>query len=134
MSDDGPITRPDRPLTATGTLVVRVETILDEIARLRQDVAALGKSIDERVSLPPPVILPMPEAGESTPDDSKTAAGAVRPSLAVKAAEGTTQFTKVLMIAAGILSVAGQIVAVWKPAYAGPIVEALRLLASLGGG
>lgn len=57
-----------------------------------------------------------------------------RPSLAAQAAKGTTRLTKGLVVAIGLLSVAGQIIAIWKPEYAGPIIEALRLLASLGGG
>lgn len=117
--DEGTPTAPARPLTTTAALVVRVETVLDQVAMVRQDVAALAKVVAERHSLPAP---------ESIPVDKP------RPSLAVKAAKGTTHIGKGLMIAMGVLSVVGQVIAVWKPAYAGPIIEALRLLASLGGG
>lgn len=110
MSDDElPPTNPPRPLTSVGTLTV----VLDKVEAMQKDLASLNKFVAERTAtLPPPS----------------------RPSLAVKAAEGTSRVTKALMIATGVLSVAGQIVAIWKPAYAGPIIEALRLLASLGGG
>jgi hypothetical protein len=116
--DEGTPTAPARPLTTTAALVVKVETVLDQVAFLRQDVAALARMVDRR-SLPSPESIPVVEP---------------RPSLAVKAAKGTTHVGKVLMIATGVLSVVGQVIALWKPAYAGPIIEALRLLASLGGG
>lgn len=118
IDDEGTPTAPARPLTTTAALVVRVETVLDQVAMVRQDVAALAKVVVERSMRSPesePVVDP-------------------RPSLAVKAAKGTTHIGKGLMIAMGVLSVVGQVIALWKPAYAGPIIEALRLLASLGGG
>lgn len=128
--DDIP-TAPARPLTATATLVVRVETCLEEIAAARQEIAGLrsfigcplaasaaavaNDSANDR-SLPPPARLPVVEP---------------RPSLGVQAARHTTQWSRRLMIALGVLSVAGQVVAIWKPHIGGPIVDALKLLASL---
>lgn len=117
--DEGTPTAPGRPTTMTATLVVRVETVLDEVARVRQEVAALAKLIASRSTQPTPDSIPVVEP---------------RPSLAVKAARQGTRWGRALMIATGVLSVVGQVIALWKPAYAGPIIEALRLLASLGGG
>jgi hypothetical protein len=54
--------------------------------------------------------------------------------MAVKAARGTTHVGKIVMVATGILSVVGQVIAIWRPEYSGPIIDALRLLASLGSG
>ena len=101
--------------------------MLGEVAAMRADLSALMTLVVERRSLPAPAAIPIVDAPASIPVVVE------RPSLAVKAAKGTTHVGKVVMIAAGILSVAGQVVALWKP-EAGPIVEALRLLASLGGG
>jgi hypothetical protein len=105
MASEDEITPPPRQLSSLAGIVTRVETLIERV----DSVVAH----QQRTTLP--------AAGD-------------RPSLAVKAARGTTRVGKVLMICAGVLSVAGQVVAIWKPAYAGPIVEALRLLASLGGG
>ncbi len=119
--DEGTPTSPARPLTTTAALVVRVETVLDQVAMVRRDVATLAKLIAERQPVQEPEAQPVPMVQP-------------RPSLAVKAAKRTTRIGKGLMIATGVLSVVGQVIALWKPAYAGPIIEALRLLASLGGG
>jgi len=104
MADE--TTPPPRQLSSLAGLVTRVETLIEKVDAVAER--------QERTTMP--------------------AAAEPRPSLAVKAATGTKRVGKVLMIATGILSIAGQIIALWKPAYAGPIIEALRLLGSLGGG
>jgi len=120
VDDEGTPTAPARPLTTTAALVVRVETVLDQVAFLRQDVAALTKLLAGRQSEPSPESIPVVVEP--------------RPSLAVKAAREGTRWGRVLMMATGVLSVVGQVIALWKPEFGGPIVEALRLIASLGGG
>jgi hypothetical protein len=92
------------------------------------DLTLTVKAIDRRIE--PQVIrisaVPSPESLVPSPP-------APRPSMAVKAARGTTRVGQIVMVGTGILSVTGQVIAIWKPQYAGPIIEALRLLASLGG-
>ena len=96
---------------------------LDEVIR---DVASIKKHLigdpnDVRFS-------PVPSA-PSAPITIKPT-----PSIAVRAAKGTPKIARILFIATGALTFAGQVVALWKPEYTGPIFQALKLLGSLGGG
>ncbi len=115
---------PPRPLPSLATVQTTVEVLVGQIKGMRLDIEALGKLVREQPldvriasSAPPAPLTPQP-----------------RPSMAAKAAHGGSKVAQIVMIATGILTVAGQIAAVWKPQYTGPIVQALRLLASLGGG
>jgi hypothetical protein len=106
------------------TLVSRIETILEQIEAMRGELGALTRAIADG-----PLRLDV-----TIPRDALPIVVEPRPSLAVKAAQRTKRIGRVLMIGTGVLSVAGQIIALWKPAYKGPIIQALQLLASLGGG
>jgi len=116
---------PPRPIPTLATVQTTVEVLVGQIKGLRLDTERLGKLI----AAPPPDVLRI-----STPPNSTSAAPPPRPSMAAKAAKGGGWLGKAVLIASGVLTVAGQIVAVWKPEYTGPIIQALRLLGSLGGG
>lgn len=118
---------PPRPIPTVATVQTTVEVLVGQIKGLRLEVERLGKLMSEpdvlRISRVPSPTSLMP-----------TPVPAPRPSMAVKAAKGAGQWGKIIMIGTGALTVLGQVVALWKPEYTGPIIQALRLLASLGGG
>lgn len=106
-----------------------VEVLVGQMKGLRLEVEALSRLITD----PPPAVLrvpPVPAREELAPPSVPTAK---RPSMAVKAARDASSLGKVVMIGTGVLTVAGQLVSLIRPEYTGPIVQALRLLASLGG-
>lgn len=51
-----------------------------------------------------------------------------RPSRAVQAAQKTGTAAKVFTLGLGVLALAGQGIALWRPEYTGPIVGALKLV------
>lgn len=122
-----PALPPPRPIPTLATVQTTIEAVMGQVKGLRLELEALTAMTRYpdvlRVSrVPSPASLlpsPVPEP---------------RPSMAAKAAHGAGKWGKVAMIATGALTVVGQVVALWKPEYTGPIVQALRLLASLGGG
>lgn len=107
------------------TVQTTVEVLVGQIKGLRLEIDRLGLIITDplpsvlRISAPPlvPTNITIPP----------------RPSMAVKAALGGGKLAKIVLIVTGVLTVAGQLAAVIKPEYTGPIVQALRLLGSLGG-
>jgi hypothetical protein len=135
-----PAMPPPRPIPTLATVQTTVEVLVGQVKGLRADVASVSERVDalgERMTDPalavlrfskPPTLESIASPATSTPVPQS------RPSMAAKAAKGTSKATKLLMIATGALSVAGQVVALWEPEYTGPIIQALRLLASLGGG
>lgn len=121
-----PAVPPPRPLPTVATVQSTVEVLVGQVKGLRRDVDELIQLIRN----PPPEVIrfSVPPSITTTPVPES------RPSIAAKAAQSTSKLGKVLMIGTGVLTVAGQLVALWKPEYTGPIIQALRLLASLGGG
>jgi hypothetical protein len=128
---------PPRPLPTLATVQAAVEATLRELRGARIDIDALkteSKAIRAKVLETEEIIrisrLPGPSSLSPVP-----AAPQPRPSMAARAAQSAPgKVGAALMIGTGALTVAGQIVALWKPEYTGPIFQALRLLASLGGG
>lgn len=114
---------PPRPIPTIATVQTTVEVLVGQTKGLRLEVERLGLLITN----PAPDVLRFSTPPASTPTPTP------RPSMAVKAALGGGKVAKIVIIATGILTVAGQLAAVLKPEYTGPIVQALRLLASLGG-
>lgn len=133
------------------TVQLALETVLRELLGARLDIESLKahvRAIRDRASEMEEIIrvthLPGPGALFSLtpgPSSSTVPPGPMsepRPSLPVRAAQSTFAGGKWLgkwgVLVSGGLALAGQFVALWKPEYAGPIIQALRLLASLGGG
>lgn len=106
--------------------------VIEEMAALRGAVARLEMAMTTRGSATSGGPVSAGGSNERLPRPAPLPTE-TRPSLAVEAARQTGRVTRVIMIATGALSVVGQIIAIWQPRYAGPISEALRLLATLGG-
>ncbi len=104
-----------------------VEVLVGHVKGLRLEVEALSRLITD----PPPTVLRVPPV--PAPEELAPPSAPKRPSMAVKAARDASSLGKVVMIGTGVLTVAGQLVSLIRPEYTGPIVQALRLLASLGG-
>lgn len=129
-----PAINPPRPLPTLATIQASVDAALRELRGARLDIDHLktsSKAIREQLSETEDIIrisrVPRPASLSPIPTEP-------RPSMAVKAAKGTSKAGKVLMIGTGLLTVAGQVISFWRPEYTGPVTQALRLLASLGGG
>lgn len=123
---------PPRPLPTTATVQALVEVLLREMRGVRIDIDQLKtdvKAVRLQVVPDPDVIrlspLPRPSALPVVPSP--------RPSMAAKAAHGTGRVGRAVLLATGALTVAGQVVALWRPEYAGPLAQALKLLAAIGG-
>lgn len=115
---------PPRPLPSLATVQTTVEVLVGQIKGLRLEVERLGKIITDPA---PKDVLRISHVPSAPPLPT-------RPSMAAKAAIGGGKVAKVAMIATGVLTVAGQLATLWRPEYTGPIAQALKLLASLGGG
>jgi hypothetical protein len=120
-----PAVPPPRPIPTLATVQTTVEVCVKHIKDMRLQVDALEKLVKGADVLR---ISSVPSPGSLNPPPPEP-----RPSMAVKAAQGAGKWGRVIMIGTGVLTVAGQLVAVWKPEYTGPFIQALRLLASLGG-
>jgi hypothetical protein len=116
MGDDEP-TMPSRQLSSLATLVVRVETVLEQVAAVRGDVAALSKVVGGRSSS-------IPLLGTA----SAPVPAEPRPSLAVKAAKGSKAGIKWASIGLGLLTVGVQVLASALTNQPGPIVALLKVL------
>jgi hypothetical protein len=125
---------PPRALPTVATVQASVDTVLREVRGARSDLDAIKgeiKAIRSKVLETEEQIIRishLPSPASLTPLPTEP-----RPSMAVKAASKASRAGKVLMIGTGILTVAGQIISLWKPEYTGPVIQALKLLASLGG-
>ena len=130
-----PALPPPRPLPTIANVHTTVEVLVGHVKNLRLEVEALSKLITD----PPPEVLrvprlPSPESlvPPSTPTVA-TPAPSSRPSMAAKAAKDAGKFGRALMVATGVLTIAGQIASLWRPEYTGPIEQALRLLKAIVG-
>lgn len=114
---------PPRPLPNIATVQTTVEVCIGQLKGLRLEVEALSKLIRD----PPPDVLRIsvpPVSGPQPP----------RPSMAAKAAQGTTRVGKWILIGTGALTVLSQALTMLDRPELGPVVQALRvLLAALGG-
>lgn len=129
--DESPDTRrtggampPPRPVPTLLTLQSALDVLTGQVRGYREEVdAALAKASEQavlRFSAPP------------SPDS--LAPPPPRPSMAAKAAHGTAKVSGKVLAVLGAVAAIGQVAAVWMPQYAGPIAQALRLLAALVSG
>lgn len=102
-----------------------IDTIAERQKSIAEDVSALRKRLCDDPALAAAGIALAPES---------------RPSRAARAAQaaqtvgrGAAGFGKYSAIALGVLSIAAQVAAQFKPGLVGPIQLALQLLAAIGG-
>ena len=98
-----------------------IDKIIERQKTIAEDVAALRKRLVDE-----PVLAALPLA-------PKPAEEAPRPSLAAQAARKTAGVSRHILMALGVLGVASQIAAQFRPGMVGPIQTLIELLQAIGG-
>lgn len=130
-----PVPPIDRVLAIVSAIPAKIEAQRDEAERAHEtalavlrELQALRRAVDPTRTIFIPPIPPV-----STPPLSNGAGHPERPSLAVQSKRGAVKLGKVGPWVVGVLSIAGQLAALARPEYVGPLTAILRALGGLVG-